>query len=94
MDSISTRGFGLVITTAVFGLLAALAGLIYACIYCRRIRPRKGNAMEGDYPAGRLEAGCDQSGEKSAIKMHPLFALSKIGRLRDNTSNFVGSYNN
>lgn len=94
--AISDNGFALVITTTVFGVLAAVAGIIYACIYCHSIRPRKGHAIEGEYGAvmGRLE-GSGGEGDKSAIKMHPLFALSKLGRLRDGSTGLTtNNYNN
>ena len=79
----------LLILTAVLGILASILAIIYAYIYCVKIRPRRRPIPEdriGYYDRDvylQYGGSCDKDQqERIPIKTHPFFVLSYMSRLK------------
>ena len=92
-DDIDTNsaGFVLLVVAGVLGCVAMILGLLYAYIYCTKIKPQR-RALVEDRISYYGREHCIQYGgqidkeqtERSTIKTHPFFVLSYLSRLKPN----------
>ena len=91
--ALNPTGFVLVIMAAVLGGIALVLTLVYAYIYCTKIKPRpravqrdRINYYERDAcVCGQLSGQQDkEQPEKVPIKAHPFFVISYVSRLKSN----------
>ena len=90
-----TVGLILVIIAAVLGGLCIILGLIYAYIYCFKLRPRPRPFHEQRVVYNSYaDQNQSNSGDDRPIKTHPFFIMHYVSKLRaDNgqTSQIAGS---